>query len=166
MPAGNTYTQIASTTLGSASASVTFSSIPSTYTDLVLIVSVQNNTTPTNWAIQFNGDTAANYSSTFLRGNGTAALSGRNTSNALGYVGVAYSTANIFDFGGVNIQNYSNTTTYKTYLARYGNAPTDGVAARVGLWSSTAAITSIRIFPESNSFSTGSTFNLYGIAAA
>jgi hypothetical protein len=160
-----TYEAIASTTLGSAASSYTFSSIPSTYTDLILIYNTQNNTSPSNVGFQFNADTASNYSSTFVKGNGSTASSGRNSNSTLGFLGVAYSTSGVFDPGIVSIQNYANATTYKSWIVRYGNAGSEGTAARVGLWRSTAAITSIKVLPDANSFSTGSTFSLYGIKA-
>jgi hypothetical protein len=169
MAAGNTYTQIASTTLGSAAASVTFSSIASTYTDLVLVCNglvTSNSETP---ALQFNGDTGSNYSWTLLSGDGTSATSGRSTSGASltvipsAWSGGWSSTSNsnaIF-----NIQNYSNATTYKTVLSRNNNVGSR-VNTSVGLWRNTAAITSIVCLATSTTFQTGATFNLYGIAAA
>jgi hypothetical protein len=64
----------------------------------------------------------------------------------------------------INIQNYSNSTTYKTVLARSNNAAT-GTDATVALWRSTSAITSIDYYLNSGSWATGSTFTLYGIKA-
>jgi hypothetical protein len=155
----STYEPIATTTLGSGSSSVlVMSSIPSTYTDLVLIIngtsgSVQN----IHW--QANGDTASNYSYTRIYGDGTSATSDRASTYAgFAIFGTDQSTAIL------NIQNYSNTTTYKTGLSR-GN--TGGyVSAYVSLWRSTAAINSLTIKSASTAFATGSTFTLYGIKAA
>jgi hypothetical protein len=165
MAAGNTYTQIASTTLGSAASSVTFSSIPSTYTDLV-IVSAPLATTAEEFVMQFNGDTGTNYSSTFLYGDGTAAGSVRVTNQTyayLNYYGSVSTTQNTQIF---SIMNYANTTTFKTVIGRASRA-NSGVDAVVALWRSTAAINSIAIkLKNGNNFLAGSTFNLYGIAAA
>jgi hypothetical protein len=81
MPAGNTYEAIATQTLGSAAASVTFSSIPSTYTDLVLVCNFETSSNAIAGVyIQFNGDTSTNYSSTNLIGNGSTAESSRQNS--------------------------------------------------------------------------------------
>ena len=171
MAAGNTYTQVpgGSITLGSAAASVTFSSIPSTYTDLVLVCNglvTSNSETP---ALQFNGDTGSNYSWTLLNGDGTSAASGRSNSGASltvipsAWSGGWSSTSNsnaIF-----NIQNYSNSTTNKTVISRNNNT-VNRVTASVGLWRNTAAITSIVCLATNTTFQTGSTFNLYGITAA
>ena len=165
MPAGSTYTPIATTTLGSAAASYTFSSIPSTYTDLVLVFNGTCTTGLTSMNITFNSDTASNYSMTRLYGNGTSAFSERQTSVASMIVGVV-STAQGTNI--VQIQNYSNTTTYKTALSRQNIAsdPDVAVAAGVGLWRSTSAITSMTITAPPRNFNTGSTFTLYGIASA
>lgn len=155
-----TYESIATTTLGSAAASYTFSSIPSTYTDLV-IVGQGTLSADGGWAVRFNGDTASNYSSTVVYGDGTSAASARavnDTSMGLGYGGTAQGT-NIF-----HIQNYSNSTTYKSALSRQsGNGY---VAAKVGLWRNTSAITSITALTYSGNFAVGSTFTLYGIKGA
>jgi hypothetical protein len=79
MPAGNTYEAIATQTLGSAAASVTFSSIPGTYTDLVLVVAGTLTTGTENIVMQFNGDTGSNYSVTSLLGDGSTASSFRSS---------------------------------------------------------------------------------------
>jgi hypothetical protein len=167
MAAGNTYTQIASTTLGSAASSVTFSSIAGTYTDLVLIMNAGSSVNNADIDINVNGDTGANYSRTVLWGNGTSTGSVRNTGASvfrLTYYGNA--TTDFSWVGIVNFMNYSNTTTYKTFLSKARNAITYGINEQVGLWRNTAAISSMVITNASGTFNTGSTFNLYGITAA
>ena len=167
MPAGSTYTPIATTTLSSSTSSYTFSSIPSTYTDLVLIVRGKMVSGAYDTALRFNGDTGTNYSRTILTGTGSAASSGRGTSQNVMYIdgnGVKDTTFNSNDI--IHIMNYSNSTTYKTAISRSNNAGT-GVDANVGLWRNTAAITSITILAmSSGTWDTGSTFTLYGIASA
>jgi hypothetical protein len=162
-----TYEPIATTTLGSAAASVTFSSISSAFTDLVLICNYATSLDATESVyIQFNGDTGTNYSSTDLVGDGSSAASYR-TSNA-NYVrigGRALGTSNSSNTSIVNIMNYSNTTTNKTFLNRNG-IPSLGTVATVGLYRSTSAITSILVAGNGQNLSTGSTFTLYGIASA
>jgi hypothetical protein len=166
MAAGSTYTPLATTTTASSAASVTFSSISGAYTDLV-IVSNGGSSTSTDLHIQFNGDTATNYSRTVLSGSGTAATSTRQSSvayyraSAQGYLNTSFPNF----VGLINIMNYSNTTTYKTALSRTNNAGT-GLDASVGLWRNTAAITSITLFTDVGTFTNGSTFTLYGIASA
>jgi len=165
MAAGSTYTPIATNTLGSAASSVTFSSISSAYTDLVLVCNASVTSGSVNFVIQFNSDTATNYSWTSVGGNGTTAVSNRVTSTASPRLADdGYLTTTIGTYVA-SIQNYANTTTYKTYLSR-ANGASVGVSAVVGLWRSTAAINTITLFPASSTFPTGSTFTLYGIAAA
>jgi hypothetical protein len=162
MASAQTYTPIATQTLGSATATVTFSSIPQTYTDLVLVTSGTIAATDGGNTTQLNGDTGSNYSWTNLYGvNGTTVASQRlaSTNFQLGRTGSSQSISII------HFMNYANTTTYKTVIARGNDVPTF-VIATVALWRSTAAITSIAMSNESGSFLTGSTFTLYGIAAA
>jgi hypothetical protein len=166
MPAGLTYTPIATTTLGSATNSYTFSSIPSTYTDLILVMSTQWTTAGNSDAgLRFNGDTGSNYSRTWLEGNGSAASSGRATNETAMYI-VGY-FSNTISTQICHIMNYSNTTTNKTAINRESSNPANSnVAAKVGLWRSTAAINSVTIYHASNNFATGSTFTLWGIQSA
>ena len=166
MAAGATYTPIATTTLGSAQASVTFSSIPSTYTDLILILKTGEDTTSDgNTFVQFNSDTSTNYSMTQLFGDGSSASSARNTSQVKTGIYTNYGAgANTYGTGIAHIMNYANTTTYKTMISR-GNNET-GTIARIHLWRSTSAINSIYMFLNSGNFKAGSMFTLYGILAA
>jgi hypothetical protein len=160
MAAGSTYTKIASTTLSSSTATVAFSSIPATYTDLVLVIN-KTSTTSASPLIYINFDGGNNYSETFLRGDGSSANSGRISST--GFINTASNPGTAMMNTIVNFQNYSNTTTYKTVLWR-GNATDGQVVAGVGLWRNTAAITTVEIsFALAN---TTATLNLYGIAAA
>ena len=167
MAAGATYTPIATTTLGSDQASVTFSSISGTYTDLVLVCSIQQSGTD-DFSIRFNGDTGSNYSRTTLWGDGTSGGSYRSsnaTQITVSYYGYPPSAASTFGTEIINIQNYSNTTTYKTVVARANNAGT-GTDATVGLWRSTSAITEVLVRINAGNLKSGSTFTLYGIASA
>ena len=156
-----TYNKIATNTLGSAAASVTFSSISGTYTDLVLIVAGITTSGTQAVAVQVNGDTGSNYSRIILFGNGTspsAFTSSSQTSAELGVLDATTQGNTIYHF-----MNYSNATTYKTFLAR-GNVSSEQVRAGVGLWRSTFAITSITV-SVGTTFATGCTFTLYGIKA-
>jgi hypothetical protein len=166
--AGPTYTKIASQTLGSAAASVTFSSIPQGYTDLILVSSLRNATGNNyNAFVQFNGDTSTNYSSTHLYGTGSVSGSGRDTTTSLGIrVGYSNNSASTFSPNIANIMNYSNGTTYKSVLSRTNDINTIAMAV-VGIWRNTSPITSLAIIPESPAqWQSGSTFTIYGIAAA
>jgi hypothetical protein len=161
-----TYDSIATTTLGSTSSLITFSSIPGTYTDLVLIISGNSSSSSNFYVFKYNSDTGSNYSRTNLIGNGTAASSDRFSNESAGYfvTSTIPTAASTFDACIVNIMNYSNTTTYKTTISR-GNTAGTNLGATVGLWRSTSAITRIDISPYNGSFASGSTFSLYGIKA-
>jgi hypothetical protein len=162
-----TYTLIASNTLGSNTATVTFSSILGTYTDLKLVISVKSSSGGPDVRMRFNSDTGTNYSATYLYGNGTTAGSARDSNLSgiyLDYYGTPDTTN--FNVNKIDIQDYVNSTTYKTIIARADNAG-NGTAATVGLWRNTAAITQIDLtLSGGQSFTTGSTFRLYGIEAA
>jgi hypothetical protein len=158
-----TYEKIATTTLGSAAASTTFSTISGSYTDLVLIASIKGSTNDEPVLIEFNSDTGSNYSQTFIYGTGSAAGSQRQTSQTSMRIGSGNSNTN-FDTYIANVQNYSNSTTYKTVVSREASAGIV-VTATAGLWRSTSAITSILIKRGSGNIATGSTFTLYGIKA-
>jgi hypothetical protein len=168
----STYEPIATTTLGSNNANITFSSIPSTYTDLVLVMNYGSNSADTVVSLQFNSDTGSNYSVTTLGGNGSSAFSGRNSNQTIMRIvnNIGATSGSIYNMSILNIMNYQNSTTYKTVIARSGTAaspPSPGTEATVGLWRSTSAITSLVLnnFSGGN-FITGSTFTLYGIKAA
>ena len=157
-----TYTLIASNTLGSAAANITFSSISGTYTDLVIVVNGGTVGSDNSLVVRFNSDTGGNYSYTAIDGNGSTPSSYRETNTSEPQAG-SLSTGNNTSI--INIMDYANTTTYKTYIAR-GNAPAHRVRAFVGLWRNTAAITSVTVQNNaSTNFNSGTTFKLYGIEA-
>jgi hypothetical protein len=166
MAAGSTYTPIATNTLSSAAASVTFSSISGIYTDLVLIMNVKGSVA--NYpSLRFNSDSGSNYSRTILTGNGSAASSARGSNETAANINFnAQTSASEFNYNSItHIQNYSNSTTYKTQLTR-ANQTAIGVDAVVTLWRNTAAITEITCLMNTGDYATGSTLTLYGIAAA
>jgi len=156
-----TYEPIASIKLTST-ASIVFGSIPQTYTDLVLVTNLKLNAS-TDVDIRLNNDTGTNYSFTGLYGTGSAAGSTRSINlnyMRLDYYGYADTT-----FGQINIANfpnYTNTSVYKSVLARSNNA-NNGVGVNACLWRSTAAITSISLV---GTYDADSTAILYGIKAA
>jgi hypothetical protein len=161
--ATRTYEPIATNTLGTAAATVTFSSVSGSYTDLILVTKTKAATSAGYIYLQFNGDAATNYSYTVLSGNGSRATSARATTNQYGFITYDVGTSTS-DFNTVtisNIMNYSNSTTNKTVISRCSDAGF-GVDASATLWRSTAAITSVT-FGSNNNFAIGSTFTLYGI---
>jgi len=164
MAAGKTYEPIATNTLGSNTATVTFSSISGSYTDLILIITGKISLTDDAYGLRFNSDTGSNYSNTSMYGAGSSPASFRATSQTKIDIG---RSGNDESNSIIQIMNYSNTTTYKTAIGR-GNNVGDIVIAGVGLWRSTSAINAIEIsvFSSGQTLSSGSTFTLYGIAAA
>jgi len=160
-----TYEPIATTTLGSAQASYTFSSISGSYTDLILVI---NGGTTTNNQFRINVgngsiDTGANYSGTQIYGYSSTIGSARETSASNPYVGVT-STSNSTHI--IQFMNYSNTTTYKSWINKGGDLGQSQYDASVYLWRSTSAINTIQINTNAGSISSGTTLTLYGIKAA
>lgn len=166
MPAGSTYSTIATTTVGTATGTVTFSSIPSIYTDLVLVCSYTKSASNV-MGFTMNNDTSALYSYTTLYGNGSSVSSNRGSADTTGYF-LSYSShsttePNVYI---ANFQNYSNTTTFKTVIGR-GGVASISTGADVTLYRSTSAVNRIDVSSRGiGTISTGSTFTLYGIAAA
>jgi hypothetical protein len=162
MPA--TYEPIASQTLGSAANSLSFTSIPSTFTDLILVGNWAANGVA-SWEVRINSDTGTNYSITRLIGNGSSASSQRTPNDTLFNTNL-YGTTNGQTVGMAQFMSYANTSVNKTVLFA-GGAADQLVNRSVGLWRSTAAISSvtISIFSSVN-YAAGSTFSLFGIKAA
>jgi hypothetical protein len=164
----STYEKVQSTTLSSTQSSITFSSISGAYTDLVLVMNPISNTTSGSYAyLRFNSDSTTTYSRVMMGGTGTAAQSDKSNNSSEGYFIYGNQVTTNASFNAIiDINNYSDTTTYKTFLSRTNTTNDWGVEALLGLWRSNSAITSITIYCGSNSFVSGSTFTLYGILAA
>jgi hypothetical protein len=164
-----TYKPIATTNGTGSSGTVSFTSIPATYTDLVLVGSIRSTSAASVMRYRFNGATT-NYSATTLYGTGSSAESFRTTGESgiygLGGSGnYTPSASNTFAVFNLNIFNYANTTTYKTSLMRIGGSAS--AETNVGLWrASPVAITQIDLVLDSGSITSDSTFTLYGIKAA
>lgn len=170
--ATNTYVSLLKTTVSTATPSITLSLSGITgYTDLVLIANMGLSGASQTLMITFNNDTGSNYSFTELYGTGSTAGSSRLSNQTSIYSGIQVAPSTSLDNNFImNIQNYSNTTTYKTTISRENSVTAGsypGTNAVVGLWRSTSAISSISITPSNGvNLITGSTFSLYGIAAA
>jgi len=166
MPDVSTEVAIASQTLSSSASSISFTSIPSTYTDIRIVLSVIGATANCYPAIQFNGDTGSNYSYTLVRGNGSATASIRATNSVRGFILTSsddistsfpsLSTTDIFSYAG---------STFKTLLSRGSNDKNGSgeVTSWVNLWRSTAAINRIDLIGHNANFAAGTTATLYGI---
>jgi hypothetical protein len=161
-----TYEPIATTTLGSAAASITFSSIAATYTDLRLVL-VAITSGGTN-RIRFNSDSGTNYSRTKITGDGTTADSARSTSSLLISFGananpvstIPYlNTVDVFSYAGPT----NKTVLWNQELSLNGSGE---ISKGVGLWRNTSAITAIELTNSGGNFLTGTTATLYGIKNA
>jgi len=170
-----TYNLISSQVLGSSTASVTFSSIPQTYTDLVLRISARSDYSSVleQFKITFNGDSSAIYSYTYLRGNGAAASSSQDLTNtyALGAGGADGNTSTASTFGNAEIYlpNYTSTTSkpLSFFGANETNATNAYLTASANLYRNTTAISSILIAPAAGSnWLTNSSFYLYGLKSS
>lgn len=167
MPAGATYTAIASTTLTTYATSITFSSIPSTYTDLVLVYSGGISSGVRN-GLRFNGDTANNY--IFITGNGSGSSSTLTAESSAGY--------NKLQYGAFHSYNQDSLDTYVTHIANYANTSVNKTIVSqggtyiqmwwgAGYWNSTTAINSITLVVDgTQTFYQGCNLTLYGVTAA
>lgn len=158
-----TYTPLQSIELTSSQHSITFSNILQNYQDLVIRITA-NASSGVASAIRFNGDTSTSYSATYVDGSGSTPSSYRETNSNRAWAGSYYNTTSPTNTI-LNIQNYSNSTTFKTFLNRtsYG---TGFVNMTVSAWRKTEAINSITISAGVGSlvFLAGSRFDLYGIS--
>ena len=163
-----TYKAIATVTVGSGGASsMSFSSIPQTYTDLLLKVSTRTSasTTANQDYVKFNGS-SSNYSSKLIQGDGTSASSGSySDSRATLNVGNS-ATASTFSNCEVYIPNYTSSA-YKSYSSdsvTENNGTTAYIHLKAHLWSDSSAITSIELTNDSGSnYAQYTTATLYGI---
>lgn len=154
------YESIATTTVGAGgSSTITFSSIPQTYTHLQLRC-IQNSGGD---RLQFNSDTAANYTRHYLLGNGTAASAGATTGATYSSVGDYTNASSTFAGTIIDILDYTNTNKFKTIRSLTGfDTNTQGeIFSQSGLWRSTAAISTITI--TGGTAAQYSSFALYGI---
>lgn len=168
MPAGATYEPLATTTVsGSSTNTITFNSISSSYTDLVLILSGIT-ASATYIKMNFNNDTSSLYSDTVIWGSGTAAASARESTVTRFLLGGGLTTSSTLPhFFRINVFSYAGSTN-KTILAEMASDKngSGSVERTVGLYRSTTAISRIDLVPNSGNYSDGYTATLYGIKAA
>lgn len=170
------YTPIAKVVLGSNSVDMQFTSIPGTYTDLVLLVSIRTSRTPDTADevhIQFNSDTGNNYSSRALRSTGSAAGATINENTSAikrMWMASGNSPSDTFGSGQIYIQNYSSSAINKVVSissVQGSNTAQQYVSLISSIWTSNSPITSIKLFSEtSNNLIAGSSAYLYGITKA
>lgn len=158
---------LASIALQSAGSEVTFSGIPGTYRDLILVANVSGTVNDQGIRMRFNGDSASNYSTAAIGGSGAVGQYGFSTTTTH----VLFSPIHIgVNTNGIHVPvisqiiDYSATDKHKTLLTRANgqNNSTNETTALASRWASTNAINSITLLLASGSFATGSTFSLYG----
>ena len=167
----NTFIKIQTVTVGSGgAASIDFTSIPQTYTDLKLVHSLRITRSGQNAdgsVISFNSSTSG-FSAEFAYGNGTSAVSGSDTRPA-GIVPATTATASVFGNGEVYIPNYTsaNHKHYSVDCVSENDATLAYIHIAKGIWANTAAITSITLSPElGTGFTEYSSATLYGIKSS
>lgn len=162
----STYEKIASNTVtGSAVSTITFSSIPSTYTDLVIVVNAQETTA--NYGLwRCNNDSGNNYSRIYLLYNGTSILTATQSSNSSFYWNGENASSN-WCVNYIQIPNYAQTTGTKQVLQHDGQGATTTIGT-VERWNSSSAIDRIDFLSAGggNAIAVGSSFTLYGITKA
>ena len=165
----NSYESIATVTVGSGgSSSVTFSSIPSTYTHLQLRCFASTNRGSTaNMQVRFNSDTGSNYAKHVLYGDGSSAGASASTSQTLISLDRIGGTSTTFGALVVDVLDYANTNKYKT-VRNLGGIDLNGsgeIDFQSGLWMNTNAISSISLITVDGTinFAQYSSFALYGI---
>ena len=170
----NSYESIQTVTVGTATSTITFSSIPATYTHLQ-IRGMLNGTaagTYNNVRMGFNADSGTNYSTHIIYGDGTTtgALSEANGTRIYGQILITQaSTSSYVGIGVIDILDYANTNKYKTTKSLNGlemNGSGSVIEFGSGNWRNTNAITSIEFVTASGNFNVGSTLSLYGIKVA
>ena len=166
MPA--TYEPIATTTLGSAASSITFSSIASSWTDLRVVWVGTSTSNGAEFYIRFNSDSSSNYSQTGIYGNGASAASAALTSQTQvkGTLGGGVSST-IPHFYTCDVFSYAGSTNKTCLIESSEDRNGSGFVERnVGLWRSTSAINTITILPNTSTWVAGTTATLYGIKNA
>jgi hypothetical protein len=164
-----TYEPIATTTLAAINTVITFSTIPSTYTDLKLVLVSTGTASNQSRFLRINGDTATNYSYTYINGNGTTAASARATSTTnidpTQAIGTSTTIPQIWTFELFSYAGSTNKSVLFSHIA--DNNGTGEILNGVGLWRSTSAITSLTIgMSGTGSMAIGTTATLYGILKA
>jgi hypothetical protein len=157
----NTYTPLATVTLGSSASSVTFSSIPATYRDLVIVVAGTTSAS-SGLYLRLNGDTGANYTAVYAYGTGSSAVSTTSiVINGL-YIG---NFTNVNQSVSTNhLMDYSATDKHKTMVG-IGSDPSNFVIMNATRWANTAAVTSVLVLPATGTMSAGMTLSMYGIVS-
>jgi hypothetical protein len=173
-PVAGSFESIATATGTGASGTITFSSIPSTYSSLQIRIMSRSSSVGRNIEIRFNSDTGANYSIHNLRGNGASVAatgSANYTEIEAGWIATSADSTDVMGVCLIDIHDYASTTKNKTLrsisgLDKNGGTTNERIYLYSGAWMNTAAINSISIVSNSGNWTTASVFSLYGIKGA
>jgi hypothetical protein len=158
-----TYIALANVTLSTSDSSITFSSIPNTYRDLVIVVT-GSTTANADLGFRLNSDSGANYSFVYMGGNGSTTLSGSATGQTQVVLDAYFWRSTEISTCIAHIMDYSATDKHKTILSR-NNVAGGGTDAFANRYASTSAITSVEVRNPAQSFASGTTITMYGIVS-
>lgn len=167
----NSYESISTVTVGAGGASsITFSSIPTTYTHLQIRYLARGTVASTvqEFYLRYNGSSANYNGGHYLYGEGTGAFVGKygySTVAVLEQLIAGSGTASVFNAGIIDVLDYANTNKYKTHRS-FGGFDANGtgyISFNSSLWMDTTAVSSITMLPSSSNFAQYSSFALYGI---
>ena len=167
--ASNSYESIASTTLGSATSSITFSSIPQTYTHLQIRGIGRSSSTAANITLRVNSDTSSSYTEHYLYANGATVVAGGSGASNFAYLGTnapSSATASVFGTSIMDILDYTDTNKYTTFrnLSGYDTNGSGEVWLKSSVFIKTTAISSITLAVEGGgNFQQYTSYALYGI---
>jgi hypothetical protein len=162
----SSYESIATLSGTGSSATISFTSIPSTYKHLQIRWIAQSAGAPGSLQVRFNGDSASNYTYHELTGNGSTAAAAAATPLGFIYAGQYYGTANMFGSGVIDILDYQNINKNKTLRTLNGRDENGSgiVLLQSGSWmNSSTAISSITLTGNGGNIATNSSFALYGV---
>lgn len=156
-------TPLANLTLSASATGITFSSISGLYRDLFIVATYANTVANSDYiGVKINGDTGSNYNAVTMSGSGSSTNSSTYNNSTIGWLTVQGGFEGNLN---VNFFDYSATNKFKNWISR-NNTSGYGVEAVGGQWNSTSAITSINLYSVNGwSFTSGSTFALYGVSA-
>lgn len=157
----NTYTPLATTTLSASAADITFSNIPGSYRDLIIVARIDGSA-QTELFISFNGSTTG-YTSRRMQAAGVSVGFNTHTGPAMRLVGNGDIMTDDTFSAIIELHDYSTTNKHKPVLSRTNSS--NGLDLCAGRWTNTSAITSVRLIPNSGTFEAPSIFSLYGIVS-
>ena len=160
----STYRPLATVTLGSSASSVTFSSIPATYRDLILVFD-GTTTDAADFRLRLNNDSGSNYSYVLMGGRAAGTTSAAGSSQTVMYPVLGTSIAGQRINYIAQVMDYSATDKHKTVLFRDNGNNAIFVAASAQRWANTGAVTQLNLFLTTSTYAAGCTISLYGVIA-